>query len=299
MAREVYFEELTASERPKPVAPERRRATPTALVSSPDEIPSVMPRKPTLSPTSLSAYLSCAVKYRYLYIDKIGRFYLRARPGYSFGSTLHQVLQTFHEEGAAQSREELTAQVEQKWISAGYQSSEQEQEFRAAGREIVQAYHAAAIERASLQVETVATEKPIRTDMGRFVLAGRVDRIDRHTDGALEVIDYKSGRLTTSPEEVAESLAMSIYQLILRRCNPGTRVFGTIYCLRSGETGSHEMTGEEAEQFEADIRVLGEEILDRDWEYALPRRIEECEECEFLRRCETYWRQEERRSGFD
>lgn len=252
------------------------------------------PRKPTLSPTRIAAYLECAVKYRYLYIDKIGRFYLKARPGYSFGSTLHSVLQTFHQEGAVQSRDELAQQVETKWISAGYVSQEQEQEYMDAGLEIVHAYHAAVEERAALEVETIATEKTIKTDMGPFWLSGRVDRIDRHPDGALEIVDYKSGRLTTSPEEVAESLAMSIYQLILRRENPGTRVFATIYCLRSGERASYEMPDEEAEKFGADILALGEEILGRDWEYVEPVPIEACENCEFLSRCRVFWRMKSR-----
>ena len=57
-------------------------------------------RKPTLSPTRIGTYLECAVKYRYIYQDKIGRFYTKARAGFSFGSTLHNVLQDFHEQGA-------------------------------------------------------------------------------------------------------------------------------------------------------------------------------------------------------
>lgn len=258
-----------------------------------------MPRKPTLSPTRIAAYLECAVKYRYLYIDKIGRFYLKSRAGYSFGTTLHSVLQSFHEEGAVQTREEMAAQVDRKWVSAGYETPEQEEEFRAAGLEIVHAYHAAAEERAAQEVVTIATEKTIKTDMGPFVLTGRVDRIDQHADGALEIIDYKSGRHTTSPEEVAGSLAMSIYQLILRRTHPGTRVLATIYCLRSGEHASHEMSDEEAEAFGADILALGEEILNRDWEYVEPEPIEACEYCEFVSRCRIFWRQRERRGQVD
>src|SRR5579871_1960020 len=147
-------------------------------------------RKPTLSPTRIATYLECAVKYRYIYHDKIGRFYLRARPGYSFGSTLHQVLQSFHEEiratGEAQSAEQMVEQVGQRWISAGYETPEQEQEYREASAEIVQAYHALATERMARQVETLYTEKTISTDMGPFKLSGRVDRVDRHPDGTLE-----------------------------------------------------------------------------------------------------------------
>lgn len=260
-----------------------------------------MPRKPTLSPTRIETYLTCAVKYRYIYHDKIGRFYLKARPGYSFGSTLHHVLQSFHEEvkvtGESQSVEHLHEQMEARWISAGYETPEQEAEYRARGADIVQAYHAAAQERIARQVETLWTEKTITTDLGPFKLQGRVDRIDRHADGTLEIVDYKSGRMEVTAEEVADSLAMNIYQWILRRNHPGVRVVSTLYALRSGQHASAEMTDEELETFAADILAIGEEILNRDYEAVRPVPIPACEECEFLPRCQTYWRQQKWREG--
>lgn len=253
------------------------------------------PRKPSLSPTRIAAYLECALKYRYLYIDKIGRFYLRSRPGYSFGSTLHRVLQEFHAEGGVKSAEEMSAELDMRWVAAGYESKEQEQEFRDAGAEIVQAYHAAASEHASAEVITLFTEKSIKTDMGPFWLTGRVDRIDQHADGTLEVVDYKSGRTEVTTDDVAESLAMNIYQFILRRTYPGTRVFATVYALRSGMHASTEMSDEEAERFGRDILALGEEILSRDYAGLKPERIEACEYCEFISRCQRSWQGGERR----
>jgi RecB family exonuclease len=257
-----------------------------------------MPRKPTFSPTRIATYLECAVKYRYIYHDKIGRFYLKSRPGYSFGSTLHQVLQAYHEEsraaGAPQSVGRLVESLDQVWISAGYESAAQEAEFRVAGLEAVTAYHALALERAEGGVETLFTERTISTDMGLFRLAGRVDRVDRHPDGTLEIVDYKSGRLETSEQEVAESLAMRIYQLILRRTYPGTRVMATLCALRSCATATAEMTNAEMSAFADDIEAIGREILERDFSGVTPKRIVACEECEFRSRCETYWRWEQR-----
>jgi RecB family exonuclease len=252
-----------------------------------------MPRKPTLSPTRISTYLECAVKYRYIYLDRIGRYYLRARPYFSFGSTLHQVLHTFHQEGAAQSVEQMVERYEQTWVSAGYESREQEQEYRDAGKEMVQSYHAAAVERATRAIETLYLEKTMKTDMGDFLLSGRLDRVDRHPDGSLEVIDYKSGRWEPTPEEVASDLAMNIYQLILRRNHPQTRVFATIYSLRSGAQASAELSGEDAESFTRDLLELGEEILHRDYQEIEPVRIAACDSCDFLSRCERFWRQQE------
>ncbi len=251
-------------------------------------------RKPTLSPTRLTTYLECAVKYKYIYHDKIGRFYLRAKPYYSFGSTLHHVLQEFHEQGETHTAEEMVTQMESAWIGAGYESAAQEQAHREAGQAMVQAYHAAHQERREAEVETIATEKTITYDMGLFKLQGRVDRIDRHADGSLEIMDYKSGRWETTPEEVAGDLAMNCYQLILQHLHPESRVFATIYCLRSGHSASAELAGEDRIAFEQDIRTLGAEILNRDYTQLEPVRMEICDYCDFLPACERFWREKDR-----
>ncbi len=256
-------------------------------------------RKPTLSPTRIATYLECAVRYKYIYEDKIGRFFMRAKPGYSFGSTLHHVLQHFHAEGATHSAEELIVRMEQTWIGAGYATDEQEQAHREAGQQIVQAYHAAHQERLAGQVETIATEKTLSYDMDQFKLSGRIDRIDRHPDGSLEIIDYKSGRWETTSDEVAGDLAMCCYQLILKRLHPDARVFATIYCLRSGNQASAELSEEALDQFERDIRQIGAEILDRDFSQAEPVRKDICPECEFLPVCERFWRNKARRERLD
>lgn len=250
-------------------------------------------RKPTLSPTRIGIYLECAVKYRYVYVDKIGRFYTRARAGFSFGSTLHRVLQQFHDTGESHSAEQMAEEVEQRWIAAGYETAEQEQEYRDAGRRVVEAYHEAHQQRSAEQVETLATEKTISCDMGRFKLMGRVDRIDRHSDGRLEIIDYKSGRMETSSEEVRDSLAMSCYQLILRKNYPGVRVAATIYCLRSGNHASAELTDEESERFERDLITVGADILDTNYAELAPVPVPACPACDFLPRCERFWRERE------
>jgi putative RecB family exonuclease len=255
-------------------------------------------RKPTLSPTRISTYLECAIKYRYIYIDKIGRFYTRAQSYFSFGSSLHHVLQSYHEQGAEQTPEQLVEELGQRWIAAGYQSAEQEQAHRAAGEQIVQSYHAAHQERIAAQTETLHTEKTISCDMGRFRLSGRVDRIDRHADGRLEIIDYKSGRLSVTPEEVANDLAMSIYQLILTRLHPDNPVFATIYCLRTGNQASAELAGEALAEFTRELTTLCEQILDFDYQSLIPVPLSICPECDFLPRCSRYWREQEGRDDW-
>ena len=257
------------------------------------------PRKPTLSPTKINTFLTCAVKYRYVYSDKIGKFYSRARSYYSFGATLHNVLQEFHEQGATHSPEALQVELEQKWISAGYDTPAQAQEHREAGGKIVQAYHEAHQERIVAQVETLFTEKTITCDLGPFKLTGRTDRIDRHPDGRLEIVDYKSGRMETTPEQVANDLAMNCYQLILSKLYPDAGIFATIYCLRSGVSASAEQSPEFRAEFEREVIALGREIIETDYAALRPVPIEPCPSCDFLTVCERYWRKQKREEALD
>ena len=47
------------------------------------------------------------------------------------------------------------------------------------------------------------------------IFRGTIDRIDRLPSGGIEVIDYKTGNIT-SQKSVAESLQLSIYALACR-----------------------------------------------------------------------------------
>jgi RecB family exonuclease len=250
------------------------------------------PRKPTLSPTKIRTYLDCGVKYKYVYLDKLGRFYQKSKSYYSFGSSLHHVLQEFHEEGATHAPEQMVVSLQQQWISAGYQSQDEEQTHKEAGERIVQEYHASFQERIAAQIQTLFVEKTITCDLGPFKLSGRVDRIDRHANGTLEIIDYKSGRMETTTEEVAGDLAMNCYQLILQHLYPDIPIIATIYSLRSGSSASASLQEGDSAGFLRDILALGEEILGRDYTEITPKRIEICPYCDFLPLCERFWKRQ-------
>ena len=251
------------------------------------------PAKLRLSPTRIATFLECRAMYRYDYIDKIGRFYHKARAGNSFGATLHQALHDFHMAGgaAAEDSDALAGRALQSWRAAGYADEADEQEHRELAISLLRTYHQAeAIKETRTQV--FLAEKMISHDMGDFVLTGRIDRVDEHLpDGALEIVDYKSGRTTVTEDQVRNALAMCIYQLILKRNHPDRRVTATIHALRSGDSATVELTAGQLDEWEAELRLIGERILSTDWESVRPVRIEDiCPDCDFLKLCERYWK---------
>lgn len=139
------------------------------------------------------------------------------------------------------------------------------------------------------------TEKTLRMDLSEHVaLSGRVDRVDEHHDGALEIVDYKSGRAAVTEEDVAGSLAMSVYQTVLKHKYPERRVFATIVALRTGSAASHEMPDEAREELAAECLETGEMLRTKDWENVLPVLNDHCPDCDFLPHCERFWRSQRR-----
>lgn len=245
-----------------------------------------MPRKPTLSPTKITTFLACPVKYRWSYVDARGKWYLRSKSYYSFGLTLHRVLQRFHDGGdlGVTTTEEVKAAYEENWMDAGFSSAEEMAEVYNEGLEILERHVEQAATRPA-KGKTLFVERQFDLDFDRFRLIGRIDRVDEYPDGTLEIVDYKSGRAGVTPEDVAADIAMGCYQLLVRRKYPDRKVVATIFALRSGEEATALMTDEELDQFERDLVILGTLILDEDYFDAVPKLKSICAGCDFQPLC--------------
>ncbi len=246
-------------------------------------------RKPTLSPSKITTYLACPVKYRWTYVDDRGKWYLRSKSYYSFGTTLHRVLERFHNEGdsGVSTQAEVLAAYEESWIDAGFSSAEEMAEAFGEGKQILTRHVQMQMDRPKL-AKTLFLERQFRWDMGEFALIGRVDRVDEYEDGTLEIVDYKSGRESVSQEEVASDIAMGCYQLLLKRKFPDRQVKATILALRSGESCSSSMTDAELNDFERDIHTLGMEILNEDYPDLIPVYKPLCGRCDFIPLCRKH-----------
>lgn len=245
-----------------------------------------MPRKPTISPSKITTYLACPVKYRYTYIDSRARWLLKAKAYYSFGTTLHKVLERFHDSGetGVSTTSEVLAAYEENWIEAGFHSAEEMAEAYGEGRAILERHVAESLEKPA-DAKTLFVERQLRRDYGDFILNGRLDRVDEYDDGTLEVVDYKSGRETVQIEDVSSDIAMSCYQLLLRSKYPGRPVRARIVALRSGQSAAYSLSDDEAEAFEKDVVLLAQMILTEDFyeRKAVPKHI--CGNCDFLPAC--------------
>jgi len=233
-------------------------------------------------------FLACPQKYRWTYVDSRGRWYLRAKSYYSFGTTLHKVLQRFHDAGdtGVVTTDQAISAYDESWIDAGYASPEAMREAYGEGKAILER-HIEVAQATPTLAKSLYIEKMLRLDFGEFDLIGRVDRVDEHPDGSLEIVDYKSGRTYVQPEDVQSDLAMGCYQLLLKRLHPDREVRATIIALRTGDTATSSLSEAELAEFQHDIRELGNRIFATNWDEALPMRKALCEGCDFLPLCKN------------
>ena len=242
-----------------------------------------------LSPTRLRLYLSCPKAYHYYYIRGL-RWGETSAAG-SFGGSLHRALQTFHESGSLTppTVEELVENLHSGWLTSGYQDSVEEAKHRLAGEQILRQYFETARE---VSRETVLVERQVKWEYPRYILTGKLDRLDRLPGGELEIIDYKSGRHSVTEEEVRGSLAMAVYQLIVARLYPQTTVSATLLCLPTGARATVQRSPEELDELEREIDTIAERILAEIRFTATPGP--QCARCAFRRICPAAWSPERR-----
>ena len=65
--------------------------------------------------------------------------------------------------------------------------------------------------------ERVGVEMEAQVQVGRALLKGRVDRLERHTDGSLRVVDYKTGSSKPTTAELARHPQLGVYQVAVEQ----------------------------------------------------------------------------------
>ena len=193
----------------------------TAALSAPRHTVGSM--VPALSPSRASDFKQCPLLYRFRTIDKLPS---PPSPAAARGTLVHAVLERLFDLPA----DERTPAAAQALLGPQWEALvEQEPELAAMIADDDKLTEAGWFGDAQALIETWFTlEDPTRlepaerelyveTDVDGLVLRGYVDRLDVAPDGAMRVVDYKTGR---SPSELFEGKAlfqMKFYALVLWR----------------------------------------------------------------------------------
>lgn len=174
---------------------------------------------------------------------------------------------------------DLLAFYEENWLSAGYESPEEELKYRAYGREILTRFWE--IHNRDFRMP-LAVERSFLIDVNGIKLRGFIDRIDKLESGGLAIIDYKSSQELFTTEHLQNDLQLTLYQLAAQELwhLPVERL--TLYHMRSN-TPCHCSPRGEGQLQEARELVL--EVADNIAKQNFPAVENQFCPCDFLEHC--------------
>jgi putative RecB family exonuclease len=250
---------------------------------------------PALSPSRASDFKQCPLLYRFRAVDKLPS---PPSPAAARGTLVHAVLERLFDLPAA----ERTPAAAESLLAPQWQALVDEEpelaEMIAGDERLTEATW---FSDAQALIETWFTlEDPTRlepserelyveTDVDGLVLRGYVDRLDVAPDGAMRVVDYKTGR---SPSELFEGKAlfqMKFYALVLWRLRGEIpRLLQLVY-LGNGEVVRYSPDEHDLLSLERNLKAVWSAIERAaetgDWR---PKTSKLCDWCDYRQFCPAW-----------
>lgn len=152
----------------------------------------------TLTPSKIDRFTHCPLAFRLSYLDKIPEPSSLAQVR---GTLVHKALELLFQLNAAPDRTAARAQgaLESAWEMVGITHEARSLELDEAGaRQLLQQAGTLLDKYLSMEdptrVEPLGLELDLRSDIDGVAVRGIIDRLDLLEDGALVVVDYKTGR---------------------------------------------------------------------------------------------------------
>ncbi len=232
-----------------------------------------------LSPSKIEIYKQCPKRYKLHYVDKLIRKYKKDWPHISYGDSVHAALRDFFRiPPAVRSYELLEKIYRRNWVRKGFKSREEEAEWGRRGLEALRRFY----ETEDWAKSPICVEKNFEAKYPEVILMGRIDRVDQTPDGGLHIIDYKTGR-RGDKEKLDESLALSLYQIVVERRlrRPVTKI--TLHYLDTGEKITTVRKPEQLRDHFEELARLSQEMEMRSSYPPKPGKF--CKWCDFLEIC--------------
>ncbi len=250
---------------------------------------------PALSPSRAADFKQCPLLFRFRTIDKLEG---PPSPAAARGTLVHAVLEHLFELPAAErTPAAAVALLEPRWRALVDERPElatmvedhdelTEQSWLAGARTLVESWFE--LEDPTC-LEPAARELYVETEVDGLTLRGYVDRLDVAPDGAMRVVDYKTGR---SPGEAFEAKAlfqMKFYALVLWRLHGEVpRLLQLVY-LGNGEVVRYAPDERDLLAVERNVRAIWDAVVRAartgDWR---PRVSRLCDWCDFREYCPEF-----------
>jgi DNA helicase-2/ATP-dependent DNA helicase PcrA len=163
-----------------------------------------------LSATAVETYETCPLQFKFEREWKLSR---QLHAAVQYGAAMHRVLRTYYDSvrlGRTKTDEELFELFRDDLATSGIQDDYQRDLYRKQGLQQLNDFLAGT--RSAPPPEVLHTEEWFDIQIAGTKVAGRIDRMDRMSDGTVAIIDYKTGK-ARSQDDADESLQLSIYAM--------------------------------------------------------------------------------------
>jgi putative RecB family exonuclease len=232
------------------------------------------------SPFSLNMFQQCPRQYKFQYIDHLGDIYRKARPYFTMGDHVHATLKDFLSIVPVSERNLLKVEdlLREKWRRNRKGFNNKEDEKRWGEKALNQLRWFA--KNVDISVTPFMIENNHRAELtANILLKGRIDRVDKESDGSLHIFDYKTGKM---PAEINQ-LQLHIYALILSRKQDLPVNKASYLYLEVGKFQTIELTAEDLAQATSYVIDMIDRIR-QEKEYSATPNVY-CWNCDFLEIC--------------
>jgi len=252
--------------------------------------------QPSLSPSRAADFKTCPLLFRFRSIDRIVE---RPTPEQVRGTLVHAVLERLYDLPAAERTPQAAAGlVAGQWAVLAAEEPElatifasddaaAAEEFLTSARALLGGYFAVEDPR---RLEPAERESLISTVVdGRLLLRGYVDRLDVAPDGAIRVVDYKTGGAPREAFEARALFQLKFYALVLWRTRGVVPSALRLLYLKDAEACDYRPDAQELERFEKTLlalwRAIEQAIEARDFR---PTPSKLCAWCDHQSRCPEF-----------
>ncbi len=210
-----------------------------------------------LSPSSILTFRQCRQRYKFLYVDKLGDQYGRPKPYFTMANHVHATVKDFLSLQPVQLRttEAIEELLQRNWrrYCVGFRNHQDEMRWAQKALAQVRAF----VANHDVSVQPLMMEEPMKVEITPgLVLRGRIDRVDRESDGTLHIIDYKTG---TMPQEM-DWTQLELHALITAKRFPWPVSKVSYFYLGSSVMHSTEMSVEELSRVHWEVLTVARKV---------------------------------------
>ena len=249
-----------------------------------------------ISPSRAADFKDCPLRYRYRVVDRLPE---PPSPAAVRGTVVHKVLEDLFDLAAGdRTSERAEAMIDGAWAHVarnepargalfGPEEGSEEASWLASCAQVLRRYFELEDPRA---LEPAARELYVETLLeSRLLLRGYVDRIDVAPDGAIRIVDYKTGRSAAEGFEAAALFQMRFYALVIWRTRGIVPAVLRLVYLGNTEILEYVPDEDDLRATERHLQALWRAIQDAhasgDWQ---PSRGRACTWCSFQAHCPEY-----------